>query len=967
MKQQNWILKTLNIRKEEVNAVFLMVVFSFFVGLSLSFYFTASNAIFLKHFPPKMIPVSFIASGIIVCFAWWIFSLIDKKLSFSSQVNFKFLFVFITVMAISAGVWAFDTKWLAFILYTWVRVMVYITLVNFWGMAGKLFNIRQGKRIFGLISVGEVISIIIGYFSIPLILRFLKTPDLLFLSSGSLFICLMMVVIIFRTFKDQLQGKPLVLKQEHKTGKSEWNYLNLIRKPYFLLISLMALMPIFGYLFIDYLFLAQTKKEFVNNPETIASFFGIFLGFVAIVELIFKLFSGRFLDKYGLKPSLASLPVILAFSVILAAVFGSMYGPTGLFFAFIALARLFERSVRGAVYEPAFQLLYQPVPNEQRLAFQNQIEGIPKALGTIITGIIILLLSGLSAFNLVHFNYFFLIILGLWIWLAFKMYEEYRSLVKAKINEVRQSSLKTGESEIAIIEKTLGSARPDDFLRMVEVFEKVAPASFHQALKGSFPNISEEIRKVIQKKREAVEKEIREAEDYPFEFMVHLAHAADPETREHAARLLGHSGRYNTYKILILLLKDPASRVKKAAMISAGRIRRYELWPILMEHLTSQEYGHTASIAVKMIGAPLLGELDHYFDKISDHREAQIRIIRIYESVGGENAIRLLRSKISYPDKDVRFQVMLSLSNLEYHASISETPYIKQAIEESAETMVWIMAALTDIGGSRETLTLQNALLQELEEKKENIFLLLSLLYEARTIHHIRETVESQDAKARIYALEICDMTFSEEIKDLFLPLFEDITIHERVHRFRDRFPQEILSLQERLYEIINTDLIRVNRWTKACAIALLGQTQMTTSENAGAIFAAQMVNPDPLLSEIAAWMLYSRNRPYFDETLKRFEKKASPCTSRIMKAIQKREKKQGSLLFERILSLKEKPLFAPIPEIHLVSLAMNLHYQDDQTIPEDILFDFLTGDINLTERYLNLSTKENDKLNDHE
>ena len=79
MKKQDWLLKTLNIRKEESKPVLLLMVFSFFIGLSLTFYFTASNAIFLKHFPPKMIPVSFIASGVIVYVAWWVFSRIDKN------------------------------------------------------------------------------------------------------------------------------------------------------------------------------------------------------------------------------------------------------------------------------------------------------------------------------------------------------------------------------------------------------------------------------------------------------------------------------------------------------------------------------------------------------------------------------------------------------------------------------------------------------------------------------------------------------------------------------------------------------------------------------------------------------------------------------------------------------------------------------------------------------------------------
>ncbi|MFZ4564325.1 MAG: hypothetical protein ACOYNU_13180, partial [Bacteroidales bacterium] len=205
MRQRSWLTKILNIRGEEYKPVLILMVFSFFIGMSISFYFTASNAIFLKHFKPKMIPVSFIASGIIIYLAWWIFSHIDKKISLYYQVVIKFLFVFLSVLAISIGVYAFDSGWITFIMYTWVRLIVYITLVNFWGVAGRLFNVRQGKRIFALISIGEVVSYMTGYLSIPLILKFLNTSNLLFLASFFLFICLVMVLIIFATFKDQLQ------------------------------------------------------------------------------------------------------------------------------------------------------------------------------------------------------------------------------------------------------------------------------------------------------------------------------------------------------------------------------------------------------------------------------------------------------------------------------------------------------------------------------------------------------------------------------------------------------------------------------------------------------------------------------------------------------------------------------------------------------------------------------------------
>ena len=971
MRQKEWFTKILNIRSEEFKPVFLLMVFSFFIGLSLTFYFTASNAIFLKHFPPRMIPVSFIASGVIVYLAWWIFSQIDKKLSLYRQVLFKFLFVFLSVLAISIGVWTFDTAWLAYIMYTWVRVMVYITLVNFWGMAGRLFNIRQGKRIFGLISIGEVISLIIGYFSIPLILKFLKAPDLLFLASFALFLCLVMVSIIFRTFKDQLVTGIVPSKQAQTKVSSEWNYWNLLKKPYFLMISLMALLPIFGYLFVDFLFLAQTKHEFVNDPEALARFFGVFLGSVAILELILKLFSGRFLNKFGLKPSLLSLPVILLVSIFLAAVFGSLYGTIGMFFAFIALARLFERSIRCAVYEPAFQLLYQPVPTDQRLPFQNQIEGIPKALGTVITGVVILLFSSIHAFNLVHFNWLFILVLIFWIWIAVKMYEEYRTMLKTKLSELKHTIRNEQDPMVPLIRQTFSNAGPDRFQKLFDFFDKVDPSGLKAALEGVTT---------------AYDNPVKEKEDSAFEYLVDLARSKDALTRLRAARLLGTSGRYNSYKLLINLLKDQDPDVKKAAIISSGKIRRVELWPFIIENLIIPEYSHSAGVAVKIIGEPVLQEVDRFFEKISGYKPAQLKIIRIYESIGGMKVIKLLREKIYHPDNDIRFQALLSLSNLEYHASATEIPFIKQTIEDTVETIVSILASLVDISGPQEAQNIQQALLQEMEEKKEHVFLLLSLLYDSKTISHIRGHIESQDTNAKIYALEISDMIISDEIKVLFFPIFEDLSIHDRLNRFSLRFPQEKLTLFERLADIINKDYSKINRWTKACAIDMLSNLHPDESLKTEELLAANLVNPDPLLGELAAWILYKTNRDYYFDTLIRFEKTKNPLLSDIIRKIKARDKNTDLLIYEKILLIKNTDFFIPVQELDILNLVMGISetsdFQDMTTqqvdepladamvitsekgytirIPTEKLFELMTGDPVMTERYLRLFLKNN-------
>ncbi|MBP6978553.1 MAG: hypothetical protein PHD61_07595 [Bacteroidales bacterium] len=970
-RSAQWMLKLLNIRREERRPVVLLILFSFFMGMALSYYFTASNAIFIRHFAPRMISLSYMVSGIAVYLTWLLLTRIDKRLPPDSRFIVKFAFILISVVVISIGTWRYDSDVMAFILFTFVRVLVYITMITFWGLAGSLFNLRQGKRIFGLIGTGEAISVILGYFSVPVILHFVDTPFLLFFSSFAFLMCFLVVLIILRTFKDRLGFAPSPTEHASDDRSGKWKYTTLLRQPYFVLISLLALLPIFGYLFVDYMFLHQTKFEFNNDRDTIARFLGYLLGFVAVVELIFKLFvSGRLLNKYGLKPSLLSLPFVLLISTMMAALFGTIYGPAGIFFTFIVFSRLLERSVRVAIYEPAFQLLYQPVPPEQRLAFQSQIEGIPKALGTILTGAVLWLFSSVTSMTLVHYNLFFLIILVFWIVYAIRMYRSYRSRIREVLatGEITapDSPIAQATSWVAEVAETILRQGAHRFRKLFHLIEKTNPLMTDRILNDllirapdplqkemiSFAEqkqiiAAKDTLKSLQSRSNTKEMgtvlegalaELQLAENYPGDLLSNLAHSKDPDEREVSARLLAGSPRYQTVRILSELLRDSHRDVRKAALVSAGKIKRVELWPGIMENLNQQEYVPTAFSALMNIGEPVIDALEDLFKKTGTSQATQIQIIQLYQQIGGEKALKHLRTKISFPDMNIRMQALLALSKLNYRADHREQSQIKQILETNIETMVWIMAGIEDLETEIRAKHLLDALQAELAEKKEQIFLLLSLIYDARTIRLIRENIESGNSQSKIFAMEISDMMVADDIKEMFLPLFDDTTVKERLAQFRNRFPQEKLSCLQRIVDIINKDYNLIRSWTKACAVELL--IHYDIGEVSG-ILCANIVNPSRMISETAAWVLHALNPDLFYDVLS----VQRPHDKRQLEAVTKKIGMSGSfrdrlLISEKTEALKNSGLFIGIPDPSLAELAMSsmdviLESGQPMTIPE--------------------------------
>jgi hypothetical protein len=269
---------------------------------------------------------------------------------------------------------------------------------------------------------------------------------------------------------------------------------------------------------------------------------------------------------------------------------------------------------------------------------------------------------------------------------------------------------------------------------------------------------------------------------------------------------------------------------------------------------------------------------------------------------------------------DIRLEVLLALSALNYHADHQEMILIKQTIEKNIGIMVWIMASIQDISQDVRASYLTNALQVELTEKKEMIFLLLSLIYDAHIIRLVRENIESGKNESKIFALEVSDMTVSAEIKEVLLPLFDDISNQERLALLRYRFPQQALGILERLNDIINKDYNEIRTWTKACAIELLIHFD---KEEVMGILRANLVNPSRMISETAGWVLHALDPEQYFEilSLQKTENKLrlEPVTRKLG---MERSFRERLLIAEKTESLKAHPMFRSIPIYLLADIA---------------------------------------------
>lgn len=419
--------KLLNVQPGERRGVWLLLLFSFLAGVSFVFYSTASISVFVSTFHAQTMPYAFIASGVVGYVLWLLFARIQKKISFTGIIFIGYLFLLLTVGLLfllmqngEGGVWKF-------MLFVWMRFYTFLNAVMFGALFARVFDAQQGKRLFALISAGDVLSQMIGYFSIPLLTQWLDV--------SSLFIICMIGIFVLLCFLFYLRkAVPVIFAQQSPISavvKSSSVVLqkSRVEKQYYRYTFLLSMLPMLGFYYVDYLFLNQLKIQY-SSGESMAGFLGLFLGMVAIVELVVRLFaSGRLLTTYGLRFGIFVLPAMLLLTCAMIIFFSAISGLSMLVFSMLALGKLLEKVCRFSFNDPAFQLFYQPVPAENRFVFRARMEGVPKALGVVLAGLLILSFNAMGLQNLFYLVLLFVVVLVIWLMIASKGYHYYSQML----------------------------------------------------------------------------------------------------------------------------------------------------------------------------------------------------------------------------------------------------------------------------------------------------------------------------------------------------------------------------------------------------------------------------------------------------------------------------------------------------------------------------------------------------------
>jgi ATP:ADP antiporter, AAA family len=834
---------TLNLRREEVVPVSLLLFQSVFLGFFLGAFDVGANTLFLNNFGQAMIPRAIVISGLTGIVLTTLYSFFQNRLRFSSLAVLNLSVVFILTFLLRAGYYYSDSRWLAFALFVLMGPLNIIALVGFWGTVGRIFDLRQGKRIFGFIDTGQVIGVIISSLSVPfLITAGLATKDLLYISAVSIFLAVLIQFAIGTKYPDKLKVK--IVKTASKSS-----FLDTLRIPYVRSMALFVTFSMLVAFFVHYLFLSVADERFESADE-MAKFFGGLMGSLTIVSVLIKTFVyGPLMKTYGLKISLLVSPVIMLLITAGASIVGSIFGYSlasgtfTFFFLLISLSKFFQKALKDSIEGPVLKLIYQSLSPGIRHEVQARVDGTINEIAALSSGVFLSVLGFIGFFTLINYTYVLLGIILLWLYFSVKLYNGYKTTLKetldkaSRADKIESTHLSEFESFtgteitrkykliqlsspwllVGCIKQDLEICTGKELVNICKQIIELGDVSFIESLESKYEQTqSSEFKETIQETIEYLKSIVAGSGDK--NLIDSLISSKDFSDRILASKYIGASNDEPLKKSLTLLLRDLVPAVKKQAILASRGSHSKEVISFLIEFIDKDFYAPLAHEALIGSGDNGLEMLMIAFNRTNATEAFRKRIIRIIPETGSNRAPDTLFGLLTVTS-GFRHLILKGLVNLKYSIKESKTMALNQIIIDQAGVCAWNLNIIYHCPSEADAPGLKGELENNFSESLYDLFQMLKLQYDSSSIDAVVENLELGTGESISFAIELLDTFMFEDLKHYIFPLLEDTSLSNKIWALQSYFPLRIYTSEDMLKAVINRNENLITKQSKIYAL----------------------------------------------------------------------------------------------------------------------------------------------------
>jgi ATP/ADP translocase len=822
----------LNIYKNEIS-LFLWTAALLFIIRSCGIYLNNyTETAFLKRYGIEYLPIVNMLNAVATFLIMGVITGFIGRFSGARLLNYLFLFCGASVAIIRVIIpLGYDLIYpLLFMLKSQYEVLLALL---FWNLANDLFNTRQSKRLFPLISAGGISGQILGSFSTPFIVRVVSIDNLLTVYLAITLSGALVVTLMGRRFPALLFSAP---KSAGKSSRDTMvgeikKIIPLIQSsPLIMLMILLTFIPNVVIPIMNYQFNFAVNDQFATEMKLI-EFFGYFRGVLNTISLVILLFVGRIYGRWG-------LPVALMFHP-----FNYMFVFIAFFFRFDTFTAIYARMssniIRSTINIPTMAVLTGLFPE----SYRNLVR--PFLRGTVVR-IALFLGSGLILLStdLFHPRYLSLVALPfvmVWAVTPFILKKRYSRILLDLISQ-KLVDFKSFESDEILhlfkdkalrdhLAKVFSSSQGEDCLwyaRLMQslripdldtnILEKLESETNLSTCIGLLDLLSTTADKKalavfnrlsVSAPRELSTALVRTAgrisrNDFSNFIQRQFETSAYPETRGYAVAELFDQNPDKYQKTIHAWLESDNPIERKAGVVAAGRTRQdaYIVW--LKEMLSVEKDESIIAeilIGLRRLKAPKLNQLMRPF-LIHPNESVRLNAVDAFEIID-DSSLRQSILLLGDSSDPVVKKAKEKIKNAAYHnnpllVKLLSTPKrrIREGLFDLIEKMDikdidtvqyanrQIKKCYTHLAESAAVLCfpsspIRDLLIQHLTEKKDlrinNILRILSIMDSSGRMKLIHRGLKSLDAHQRGNSVEALDHLLEKPLARILIPLLEDM------------------------------------------------------------------------------------------------------------------------------------------------------------------------------------------------
>ena len=929
----------LDLRGKEVPVVARLVVLAGLTGMGCVCTTTLASTLLLARTGVAALPWVYLIQAIALSAVALVLGRAEARWGQQLPARWLQRGLAIGLIAWWAATWlAWPPLWIG--LAVWAEIVFIYQGLGLWSAVSQALDLRQAKRLYGLIGAGLMVGELGGGLAIGPLTGLVAPQHLLPLGAVAL--------LWAQRYAAQLPVQPVGEAMDSRRLVQPGARF-LLRSRYVRRIVLLVFCAGLAWFIIDLTFLQAAEVRY--DERHLAYFLGLFSGGVAVANLIVQFaVTSRLLQAGGVAAGLLALPLALLVPVALLWVAGVHW-----MFAVVVATKLLDEALRGTIHDASTQLLYQALPDFQRQSVHRLVAGVVEPAVGGMAGAALLLLGGGQKLGVGHTVLALALLLVPWIVCGVLLRANYRQALLSALGSrtVQPGQLDlTDPAMLALVRAGLDS--PDDLQVQASLYLldhhgfESGPATLRQLLARPGTDVRTATLDIIGR-RQVLELAppvavllhdpvlaVRIAAVRAFcrlgmgdvlakisplwrdaeldvqvaaavgvvealgvdgvvalaPYLQQLAVSLRPPERAALARILGETAIEKFYRPLLPLLADREPSVRRAAIAAAARVRNPALVPLLCQALADQQTHAMAVMALVKWGPdaapPLLRCLQ------SPRTDLEVRgILRVCGRLRHPAALPVLRAHVLLTNETIRAEALAQLEDWGSHAA-PDAPTVSRLLDDEIEDVRRTLHWMTALHDQPELLPLARALDFELTCNQQRILLVLGVRYDRAVVQQALYWHRRDDKAQRARALEVLETALTRVDAQRVMPALDfdhaptsRLDALKRMGAHTTRAPHLPPAMGQVLRALLDPDTPLVRPWTRLLALHTVGAIGI---ENLRQEAAGYLHDPSEIFRQTAAYAAHGHRTML--------------------------------LTVEKVLFLKGTDLFAGIAEEELVAVA---------------------------------------------